>query len=520
MRHFFLIFLPVLLMGKAYTQPADTLIQPSTPPEATATHSQVSLKVTDMQGQSWKDMPLWLINPEQPGVVYQAVTNSRGQAYFLLPKGASYQVNAKDQPAFGEVKTLNDGYVRSRYTLFYTPKTYSETERGDTVFQEVPPTQQPIRSRILLRLLVKNFEEQPLPDEDIYFNYQNSGKVFAVTTGADGQALLMLPRGDSIQLSTAFVPNVSGFELPDDDRLGTLRLTLQTIGKEAFLKREAERARLAARRDSLYELARARDSIAAARDSLRLLSGDYDYLFLMNSGVNMKQILEKVGEQAAAEQEQLSENEQLYELTGESVKSAFYRNRAGWSSNVIVTDLTGSMHPYMDEVLLWHALAVVPGAQNRYLFFNDGDRKPEKPIGATGGFYTTEIPDMPALLQTMQSTTNGGSGGESEENDIEALLEAMRMMGEGDELVLIADNYSDVRDMELLPQLRTPVRIVLAGNLDHGINEDYLQIAWATGGSIHTLTEDIETLKTVNEGQLITIGSHRYRMSGGIFVKE
>jgi hypothetical protein len=120
----------------------------------------------------------------------------------------------------------------------------------------------------------------------------------------------------------------------------------------------------------------------------------------------------------------------------------------------------------------------------------------------------------------MQSTTNGGSGGESEENDIEALLEAMRMMGEGDELVLIADNYSDVRDMDLLPQLRTPVRVVLAGNLDHGINEDYLQIAWATGGSIHTLTEDIETLKTVNEGQLITIGSHRYRMSGGSFVKE
>lgn len=130
------------------------------------------------------------------------------------------------------------------------------------------------------------------------------------------------------------------------------------------------------------------------------------------------------------------------------------------------------------------------------------------------------MPEMPQLLKTMQSTTDGGGGGESEENDIEALLEAMHMIGEGDELVLIADNYSDVRDMELLPQLRTPVRIVLAGNLDHGINEDYLQIAWATGGSIHTLSEDIETLKAVNEGELITIGPNRYRMSGGVFVKE
>lgn len=45
---------------------------------------------------------------------------------------------------------------------------------------------------------------------------------------------------------------------------------------------------------------------------------------------------------------------------------------------------------------------------------------------------------------------NGGSGGEFEENDIEVLFEVMCMMGEGDEFVLIVDNYSDVWDMELL----------------------------------------------------------------------
>jgi hypothetical protein len=520
MRPVSLLFLIMLLLTSLSAQEADTLYQSSTLAAATETHSQVTLRLVDIKGKSWPDLPLWLVDANAPSVVYAARTNSRGQAYFLLPKGGFYQVNTTDQPAFGQIKTINDEFVRSRYTLNYAPVTYTETYRGDTIFQEVPESQQPVRSRILVRLNVLNFDNQPLPEEDLFFHFQTSGQIFAVTSGVDGTARLMLPRGDSIRLSTAFLSDVSRFALPDDDRIGTLRLTLRTIGKAAILKRRAERARLAARRDSLFRLARTRDSITAARDSLRLLTGDYDYLFLLNSGINLEKVLEKVGEQAAAEREQLSQNEQLYELTGESIKSAFYRNRAGWSSKVIVTDLTGSMYPYMDEVLLWHALAIVPGEHNRYLFFNDGDQQPEKPIGATGGLYSTEMPDMPVLLKTMQSTTDGGTGGESEENDLEALIEATRMMGEGDELLLIADNYSDVRDMELLPQLRTPVIIVLAGDLSSGINEDYLQIAWATGGSIHTLSEDITTLKAVNEGELIHIGSHRYRMSGGAFLKD
>lgn len=520
MRPYLFLYAFLMLSSMASAQEADTLAQPETPQPATATHSQVHLKLVDLRGRAWPDVAIWLVDPTVPNRVYAARTNSRGQAFFLLPKGRQYVVNAAGQPAFETIGTLDDQFVRSRYTLGYAPKTYTESIRGDTIFQEVPASQQPTRHRILVELRVLNFKEQPLVGETLYFYLKTSGAVYTATTGAEGTARLMLPKGDSLRLGTAFVPEVARLALTDDERAGTLRLRYHTLGRKAILKRRAERARLAAERDSLFELARVRDSIAAARDSLRLLTGDYDYLLLLGSGMDMEQVLDKVGEQAAAEREQLSQNERFYELTGASVKSAFYRNRAGWSSKVIVTDLTGSMRPYMDEVLLWHALAIVPGAHNRYLFFNDGDRKPEKPIGATGGFYTAIMPEMPQLLKTMQSTTDGGGGGESEENDIEALLEAMHMMGEGDELVLIADNYSDVRDMELLPQLRTPVRIVLAGNLDHGINEDYLQIAWATGGSIHTLSEDIETLKAVNEGELITIGPHRYRMSGGVFVKE
>ncbi|MCB0583076.1 MAG: hypothetical protein KDD10_27610, partial [Phaeodactylibacter sp.] len=119
---------------------------------------------------------------------------------------------------------------------------------------------------------------------------------------------------------------------------------------------------------------------------------------------------------------------------------------------------------------------------------------------------------------TMNRAMSAGSGGVTPENDLEALLEGVRLMGEIDELVLIADNYSDVRDIELLTQLHAPVRIVLAG-VDHGINEDYLTIAYATGGSIHTLEEDVETLSHLADGEVVKIGDYRYRVNRGQFIQ-
>ena len=125
---------------------------------------------------------------------------------------------------------------------------------------------------------------------------------------------------------------------------------------------------------------------------------------------------------------------------------------------------------------------------------------------------------MDRLLETMYKAMTGGSGADSPENDLEALLEGVRLMGEIDELILIADNYSDVRDIELLNRLHAPVRIVLAG-ADYGVNEDYLEIAYSTGGSIHTLEEDIYELSHLADGEVVRIGAYRYRVNRGKFVQ-
>lgn len=202
------------------------------------------------------------------------------------------------------------------------------------------------------------------------------------------------------------------------------------------------------------------------------------------------------------------------------VQAVLYRLRQRWKNKMIVTDLTGSMSPYMDQVILWHALQLVQGEDNRYLFFNDGDMTPDaqKVIGKTGGLYYTELSLLDSLLEKMRQTATAGFGGDGPENDVEALLAATPRLRGLDELVLVADNYSDCRDIGLLEKLRVPVHVVLCGT-SQGVNEQYLEIAFKTGGSIHTIEQDIEDMARLADGATLRIGGSEYRVSRGKFIK-
>ena len=65
---------------------------------------------------------------------------------------------------------------------------------------------------------------------------------------------------------------------------------------------------------------------------------------------------------------------------------------------------------------------------------------------------------------------------------------------------------------------KVPVHIVLCGT-ESGVNEDYLEIAYKTKGSIHTIEQDIDDLAQLADGATITIGHYKYRVSRGKFIQ-
>ena len=142
----------------------------------------------------------------------------------------------------------------------------------------------------------------------------------------------------------------------------------------------------------------------------------------------------------------------------------------------------------------------------QFVFFNDGDytRDADKVIGQTGGIYHTKSKAYREVeLTALQSMFNGG-GGDSPENDVEALLRGLHLCPDCQENILIADNFSKVRDLELLHEINQPIRIIICGS-ETGVNVENLNLARDTGGSIHLMEEDLFELIQLNEGKTLEI---------------
>ncbi|MCB0522240.1 MAG: hypothetical protein H6577_22500 [Lewinellaceae bacterium] len=512
--------LPVFLFSQ--TPPADTIFEHwhhEDKMAPTANEILLKIEVFDFNMKKIPALPVSAVQLES-GRVWHGQTGSNGEVYFLVPKGKGYRFDAGKEQGLKQVRLPNAGYMRSSYGITYVADSYTETEKNDTVVQTVPSSQSPTRSKVLVKLKVSDFDDKPLEEEALYFTAQKTGKTYLAVSSPDGKASLMLPKGDTFCLSTRFVQHIECFGLKDDDFAQTLTLRYRTLGTKAILAREAERLRQAAIRDSLYRLERARDSIRFVRDSLGGMFSEQNFLHQLGFGGDAGEVEKQIRQRAEKERELIANDPQYFEKAGDEIKAVLFRMRSPWAKKVIVTDITGSMYPYMDQILLWHALQLVQGEDNRYLFFNDGDSQPEedKLIGSAGGIYPTDAGDMRQLMETMVASMKAGGGGASPENDLEATLAGVKKLRGTDELILIADNYSDVRDMELLARLKVPVHIILAGS-GAGVNEDYLEIAYKTGGSVHTLTQDIEDLAKLADGQTITIGDYQYRVSKGKFLQ-
>lgn len=203
-----------------------------------------------------------------------------------------------------------------------------------------------------------------------------------------------------------------------------------------------------------------------------------------------------------------------------TIFKVFERNK-DWNNISVTCDLTGSMSPYSAQLLFWFKLHGNNETRkfNTVTFFNDGDRKAykDKKIGETGGIYQTSSSNFEVVQSLARKTMNNGGGGDAPENNLEALLKAIELNDSCDHYVLIADNFATPRDMKLLKKINKPIRVVVCGG-SHAINVAYLNIARETGGSIHTIENDIDGLMDLKEGETLKIGTKKYKIKEGKFV--
>lgn len=206
-------------------------------------------------------------------------------------------------------------------------------------------------------------------------------------------------------------------------------------------------------------------------------------------------------------------------LPDSTVLTVFERNKE-WRKMLVVADLTGSMSPYTAQVMLWLKLNQSNKKSEHFTFFNDGDKKStdEKVIGSTGGIYHSNSEKFVDILALAKETMKNGYGGDDPENDIEAILSGLARCSQCEDVVIIADNNANMRDIDLAIQIKKPVKVIVCGS-DGEINTEYLDLARLTKGSIHTIEQDILNLMEVKEGEVIKIDEFQYKIKDGKFIQ-
>jgi hypothetical protein len=196
--------------------------------------------------------------------------------------------------------------------------------------------------------------------------------------------------------------------------------------------------------------------------------------------------------------------------------------RNPFDSALVVMDVTGSMAPYIAQLVQWMGKQEAHKTIQYLACFNDGNKLPDqlKQINQTGGIYGEKYVNSQqasALIQKAMKSGNGG--GDIQENDCEALLVAMHDAPDCKDLVLIADSWAPIRDTSLIDSIHKPVHIIVCGKR-LGIHPDYIRLALTTGGSLHFAGEDLLNLQPLREGKEMLINQRTYYYSKGrVFMK-
>ena len=376
----------------------------------------------------------------------------------------------------------------------------------------------------------KNPSGKPLPNESVTLTSDKTGKQYKDTTDANGMAIFDLPFDPSFTVAVKYFDNVKTLVVNDVDKeYKVMSMDFTWMGA----KEKEHRAYVADSLAKAYYKAYFIDI-----DSLLLHSTLEDILkhdvHIPITHDSLAFVVDALTKKATLYKKLLADTATLFEDKRQPVLAVLYRMKDKFKNKILVTDVTGSMYPYMQEIALWLAMDFEANSSSKYVFFNDGDgkAKEEKVIGSTGGFHYCQGQgkDFTAIIKTLRKAVElGEKDTDVPENDVEALIYASQKGSKDDALILIADNYSMMRDYAQIKYLKVPVHVILCGvegrgckvgrccRLWYDVNEEYLNLAYQTKGSVHSIHDDYYDLHLLKNGDRISLEGVSYVLYNGAF---
>jgi hypothetical protein len=427
-----------------------------------------------------------ILTEKQTNTQYKGITNTNGELELQLPISSSYELQYTNAPDYEKINIPDK--LNAHINFF---STFEGSQAG---------VLHPSQKQCLFNMHYIDLDSLPVKGEEFVVRNLLSGKKYKAVTDQDGYAKILVPIGATYTVSTSYLHDFVTPEVPNTANLYEMVVEVSFLSTAELLKEKARRAKELAIRDSI-----ALHRVAPIEQPAAIIK-------------------EEVSKRSRQMLDSLKSNAHSLEINNHIPSAILERKEAQWPNKVIVTDLTCSMDPYGIDILFWQKMQLLStNKKTHYLFFNDGDGIPneKKEDGKTGGIHHIFTSNIDSLIATMQLTRrlSPNCSGDGPENDLEAVIAGSKFISSNSTLILIADNLSDVRDMSLLSQIKVPVHIILCGVKDI-INEDYLEIAYKTKGSIHLINNDYESFSEIKEGSVVNINRNNYRLIHGKFVKN
>jgi len=494
-----------------------------------------------------------------------ARTNTEGKAQVLVPYNQSYTISFDGAPNYAET------------TIPQTP--FYVLDKGIFYEGSAKNAKHPTTHLALFNISYWDLNKKPVANEVFYVEDIDSKKKYEAFTNSNGKAQVLVPIGRSYSISAKYDKNFAKYTVPNKEEKHILEFDYTSISsiqrekQQAQLLDEAKRIQAEWEKqqkaiDSIQKIQQKewkieqerllreefrKDSIAQAA-RLKLLTQEKekarkDSILRMQEIKNNKELIAlqaqlkrqkdslNIVENIRLENVKIARKKLCDSLEKERIiwvakyetsnniwgeKTATFKiiKRNGWKKQLFVVDVTGSMTPYAIQMKNWFILNLAEQDTAHFVFFNDGDglADEDKIIGATGGIYTCKNCDI-LRIENEYKKASKYCGEDIPENDMEALISATNSITNYKELILLADNNSKMRDYSLLKDFDIPVRIILCGVKNNIINEQYLDLAYETKGSVHTIELDIQLLKRMKNMDNLYIGTTKYVYINGRFLR-
>ncbi|HAN78719.1 MAG TPA: hypothetical protein DCQ31_13635 [Bacteroidales bacterium] len=163
--------------------------------------------------------------------VYKAFSDDQGIVRLLVEPG-DYSVSVeqlRDYMNYTVQFTEEMGFTK---ILRFELTNVKETMNNDTITQQLPEYPKPSSARVMLGITVRDRQERLLPNENVFLNVIETGKVYKSVTDRYGKVNFLLPKGFRYQLNLTYERDLYVYDWPRIQSMHTTRSDVAYMGTE------------------------------------------------------------------------------------------------------------------------------------------------------------------------------------------------------------------------------------------------------------------------------------------------